>query len=76
MCWLAAGRTDGYWEDNLNPWDVGAGILIWQEAGGKVTDYSGKKYKKLPDYGRTMLASNGKIHAQMLQIIRKTEPRP
>lgn len=76
LCWLAAGRTDGYWEDNLNPWDVGAGILILQEAGGKVTDYSGKKYKKLPDYGRTMLASNGKIHAQMLQIIRKTEPRP
>lgn len=76
LCWLAAGRTDGYWEDNLNPWDVGAGILILQEAGGKVTDYSGKKYKKLPDYGRTMLASNGKIHAQMLQIIRRTEPRP
>lgn len=76
LCWLAAGRTDGYWEDNLNPWDVGAGILILQEAGGKVTDYSGKKYKKLPDYGRTMLASNGKIHAQMLQIIRQTEPRP
>lgn len=76
LCWLAAGRTDGYWEDNLNPWDVGAGILILQEAGGKVTDYSGKKYKKLPDYGRTMLASNGRIHAQMLQIIRKTEPRP
>lgn len=76
LCWLAAGRTDGYWEDNLNPWDVGAGILILQEAGGKVTDYSGKKYKKLPDYGRTMLASNGKIHAQMLQIIRRTKPRP
>lgn len=76
LCWLAAGRTDGYWEDNLNPWDVGAGILILQEAGGKVTDYSGKKYKKLPDYGRTMLASNGRIHAPMLQIIRQTEPRP
>lgn len=75
LCWLAAGRTDGYWEDNLNPWDVGAGILILQEAGGKVTDYRGRKYKKLPDYGRTMLASNGNIHAQMLQIIRQTEPR-
>lgn len=76
LCWLAAERTDGYWEDNLNPWDVGAGILILQEAGGKVTDYNGKKYKKLPDYGRTLLASNGKIHAQMLKIIRETEPRP
>ncbi len=75
LCWLAAGRTDGYWEDNLNPWDVGAGALILQEAGGKITDYSGKKYKKIQDYGRTLLASNGKIHAQMLKIIRQTEPK-
>lgn len=75
LCWLAAGRTDGYWEDNLNPWDVGAGVLVLQEAGGKVTDYSGKKYKKIAEYGRTLLASNGKIHAQMLKIIRETEPK-
>ena len=76
LCWLAAGRTDGYWEDNLNPWDVSAGVLILQEAGGKVTDYSGKKYKNISEYGRTLLASNGKIQAQMLQIIRQTQPRP
>ena len=73
LCWLAAGRTDGYWEDNLNPWDVAAGVLILQEAGGKVTDFNGRKYKKISDYGPTLLASNGKIHAQMLQIIRQTD---
>ncbi len=71
LCWLAAGRTDGYWEDNLNPWDVGAGVLILQEAGGKVTDFNGKKYQNILDYGNTLLASNGKIHQQMLKIIRQ-----
>lgn len=73
LCWLAAGRLDGYWEDNLNPWDVGAGVLILQEAGGKVTDYSGKKYQKIKDFGHTLLATNGKIHTQMLKIIKETE---
>ncbi len=76
LCWLAAGRLDGYWEDNLNPWDVAAGVLVLQEAGGKVTDFSGKKYKKIADYGKTLLATNGKIHAQMLRVIRQTQPRP
>lgn len=74
LCWLAAGRLDGYWEDNLNPWDVGAGVLILQEAGGKITDFRGKKYKKISEYGHTILASNGKIHPQLLKIIKATEP--
>lgn len=69
LCWVAAGRLDGYWEENLNPWDVGAGILILQEAGGKATDYRGKKYKNLESYGHTILASNGHIHRQMLSIL-------
>lgn len=72
LCWLAAGRADGYWEDSLNPWDVSAGILILQEAGGKVTAFDGKPFKRLEQYGKTLLASNGKIHAQMLKIIRAT----
>jgi myo-inositol-1(or 4)-monophosphatase len=72
LCWVAAGRADGYWEDNLNPWDVAAGTLILQEAGGKVTGYDGKKFKKIKDYGSKMLASNGKIHNQMLEIIRQS----
>ena len=71
LCWVAAGRIDGYWEDELHPWDVGAGTLILQEAGGKVTDYSGKKYKKMENYGRTILASNGKIHTQLLRIVKQ-----
>lgn len=75
LCWLAAGRLDGYWEDELNPWDVSAGVLILQEAGGKVTDYSGKKYKKIEDFGRTILASNGRIHRQMLNLLREKSNR-
>jgi len=72
LCWLAAGRADGYWEDALNPWDVSAGILILREAGGKVTGFDGKPFQRLQDYGKTLLASNGKVHAQMLKIIRQT----
>ena len=74
LCWLAAGRADGYWEDALNPWDVSAGILILQEAGGKVTGFDGKKFKHIQDYGKTLLATNGRIHTQMLQILRQTTP--
>ncbi len=70
LCWVAAGRLDGYWEQNLNPWDVAAGTLILTEAGGKVTDFSGKKYGKMEDFGRTLTASNGRIHAEMLEKIK------
>lgn len=71
-CWIACGRADGYWEFSLNPWDCCAGALIVQEAGGKITDFEGKPFKKLEDYGKTLLASNGKIHTEMLKIIDKT----
>lgn len=66
LCWVAAGRLDGYWEQNLNPWDVAAGTLILTEAGGKVTDFSGKKYAKMEDFGRTIAASNGAIQKELL----------
>lgn len=69
MCWVAAGRFDGYWEDSLNPWDISAGKLILEEAGGKVTDFAGKKWRKLDDFGAQTLASNGKIHREMFDII-------
>ena len=72
LCWVAAGRLDGYWEQSLRPWDAAAGALILQEAGGKITDFSGKPFEKIQDYGQTLLASNGKLHAQMLRLIRKT----
>ena len=70
MAWLSAGRIDGYWEFNLKPWDVAAGKLILEEAGGKVTDFSGNSWKSYPQYGAENLATNGKIHREMLHIIK------
>lgn len=69
LAWLAAGRTDGYWEFGLKPWDVAAGSLLVEEAGGKVGDFSGHTWKETEDYGRQILATNGKIHSEMLKII-------
>ena len=73
MCWVAAGRFDGYWEDNLNPWDIAAGKLILEEAGGKVTDFSGKQWPSLSVFGKQTLASNGKIHHEMFDIIKESK---
>ncbi|MBI4801875.1 MAG: inositol monophosphatase [Elusimicrobia bacterium] len=69
MAWLAAGRTDGYWEFGLKPWDVAAGRLIVEEAGGRVTDFNGRPWPALENYGARTLASNGKIHGEMLRVI-------
>jgi len=66
LCWTACGRFDGFWEYNLNPWDVAAGYLIMEEAGGKVTDFDGNKYSI---YNKEILASNGLIHDDMLKVI-------
>lgn len=68
LCSVAAGRLDGYWELKLHPWDVAAGSLIVTEAGGRVSDFSGTRFSI---YDRELLASNGRIHASMLEIIRK-----
>jgi myo-inositol-1(or 4)-monophosphatase len=67
LAYVAAGRFDGFWEASLNPWDMAAGTLIVEEAGGRVTDYEGKK---VDIYGKRVVASNGKIHDQMLRVIR------
>jgi myo-inositol-1(or 4)-monophosphatase len=69
LAWLAAGRTDGYWEFGLKPWDVAAGSLLVEEAGGKITDFSGKPWKEAGDYGAQLLATNRNIHAEMLSVI-------
>ncbi len=69
LAWLAAGRTDGYWEFGLKPWDVAAGSLLVEEAGGKISDFSGKPWKEAGEYGRQLLATNRKIHAEMLSVI-------
>jgi myo-inositol-1(or 4)-monophosphatase len=68
LCWVAAGRVDGYWEWRLKPWDVAAGSLIVKEAGGMLTDFSGKRFSV---YGEQTLATNGRIHREMLQVMRK-----
>jgi len=61
LCYVAAGRTEGFFEYNLNSYDVAAGALIVQEAGGIVTDFSGGSDFV---FGRKIVASNGKIHAE------------
>lgn len=66
LCWVAAGRFDGFYEHKLQAWDSAAGFLIVEEAGGKVTDFTGKKYSPYQPY---LLATNGKIHEEMLKII-------
>ena len=65
LAYVAAGRMDAFWEFNLNPWDTAAGILLVEEAGGRVTDLSGGKYKL---DSREILASNGLIHAELLAL--------
>jgi myo-inositol-1(or 4)-monophosphatase len=65
LAYVAAGRYEAFWEFNLNPWDTAAGILLVEEAGGKVTDFSGKKYRL---DSREILASNGRIHAELVGL--------
>ena len=67
LCAVAAGRLDGYWELKLHPWDVAAGSLIVREAGGRVSDFTGTHFSI---HDKEILASNGRIHEPMLEIIR------
>jgi myo-inositol-1(or 4)-monophosphatase len=70
LCWVAAGRFDGFWEYNLNPWDVAAGYLIVQEAGGRISNFSGHAFDI---YDKQTLATNGHIHEDMLSLINTTQ---
>jgi len=65
LAYVACGRFDGFWEFGLNPWDTAAGVLIVQEAGGKITDLQGRPYVL---GGKSILASNGLIHQEMEQL--------
>jgi myo-inositol-1(or 4)-monophosphatase len=67
LCYVACGRFDGFWELKLSPWDVAAGVLIVEESGGRVSDFQGEKASI---YGKDLLASNGLIHEQMIQILK------
>lgn len=71
LCYVAAGRYDGFWELNLFPWDVAAGLLILQEAGGRVTDFSGKPFSI---YTKEILSSNSLIHDEMISVLGLKEP--
>ena len=66
LCYVAAGRFDGFWEVRLHPWDMAAGSVIVREAGGQLTDFSGKD---LSIYGQELVASNGLIHDAMLAVL-------
>ena len=66
MAYVACGRFDGFWEEGLNPWDVAAGKLLIEEAGGLVTYYDGSKFSI---YQPPICASNGAIHKQMLEVL-------
>lgn len=66
LCYVACGRFDGFWELYLKPWDIAAGQLIVKEAGGTVSSFDGSK---LDVYGTEILASNGKLHRQMVKIL-------
>ena len=69
LCYVAAGRFDGYWESKIQPWDVSAGALIVTEAGGTVTTISGQPFRSRAG---SVLASNGRIHDLMLATIKQS----
>lgn len=70
LCWVAAGRFDGYYEHKLNAWDSAAGFLLVEEAGGKVTDFKGAPYSP---YQPQLVATNGAIHNELLRWISNTQ---
>ena len=63
LCYVAAGRMEGFWEFNLNPWDTAAGVLIVEEAGGKVTNFQGGPFQI---DSRETVATNGLVHQALL----------
>lgn len=71
LCYVAAGRFDGYWELSLSPWDMAAGSLIVTEAGGQMTNIQGGPFSV---YGKSLLASNGRIHTEMAALLNPKPP--
>lgn len=66
LAYLACGRFDGFWEEGLRPWDIAAGVLLVEEAGGLVSDYKGQP---LDLYNPVTLASNGLVHDAMIKVL-------
>jgi myo-inositol-1(or 4)-monophosphatase len=72
LCHVACGRFDGFWEENLHPWDTAAGALIVQEAGGRVSDFKDKPFHVEK---KQILATNGRIHSQMVALLDAEEDK-
>jgi myo-inositol-1(or 4)-monophosphatase len=68
LAYVACGRFDGFWEDGLNAWDIAAGALLINEAGGRITNYENEP---LDIYTKKVVASNGRIHEAVLQLLRR-----
>ena len=66
LAYIACGRFDGFWEDGLKAWDVAAGVLLIEEAGGRVSDFNGRA---LDIYTPKVLASNGLVHESMMRVL-------
>jgi myo-inositol-1(or 4)-monophosphatase len=66
LCWVATGRFDGFYEHELQAWDSAAGFLIVEEAGGRVSDFTGRHYSP---YQPQIVATNGKIHEELLKWV-------
>ena len=73
LCYIAAGRLDGYWERGISPWDVAAGAIMVTESGGTVTDMRGGAFRS---DDREILASNGRLHGELLGVIATHESPP
>jgi len=67
ICYVACGRYDAFWELNLFPWDTAAAILMLEEAGGQVSCFNGKDYMV---YEKEILATNTKLHGEMVEILK------
>jgi myo-inositol-1(or 4)-monophosphatase len=72
MCYVAAGRFDGFWEQHLKPWDVSAGALLIEEAGGRITGIDGAPFNAAAGH---LIAANDQLHPQMLDVIRECRSR-
>ncbi len=69
LCYVACGRFEGFWELNLNPWDVAAGKLVVEEAGGFVSCFDGSP---CTIYDREIVATNGHVHGALLQLLKQS----
>jgi len=72
LCYVAAGRMDGFWEQHLKPWDMAAGALMLTEAGGRITAVDGSRFDLRKGQ---LMASNGVIHDALLDVVRRWRER-